>query len=49
MLPLITEEQKDIVFTAIMNDVHSWRKGITSRKKIQKLTKQLLILHQTQI
>ena len=28
MLPLINEEQKDIVFTAILNDIHSWRKGM---------------------
>jgi len=28
MLPLINEDQKDIVFTDILNDIHSWRKSM---------------------
>ena len=28
MLPLISEEHKDIVYTAILNDIHSWRKSM---------------------
>ena len=28
MLPIIKEEQKDIVFTDILNDVHAWRKSM---------------------
>ena len=28
MLPIINEEQKDIVFTDILNDIHAWRKGM---------------------
>ena len=28
MLPIINEEQKDIVFTDILNDIHAWRKSM---------------------
>ena len=28
MLPIINEEHKDTVFTAILNDIHSWRKSM---------------------
>ena len=28
MLPIINEDQKDIVFTDILNDIHSWRKSM---------------------
>ena len=28
MLPIIKEEQKDIVFTDILNDIHAWRKSM---------------------
>ena len=28
MLPLINEEQKDLVFTDILTDIHSWRKSM---------------------
>ena len=28
MLPIISEDHKDIVFTAILNDVHAWRKSM---------------------
>ncbi len=28
MLPLINEEHKDTVFTAILEDTHAWRKGM---------------------
>lgn len=28
MLPIISEDHKDTVFTAILNDIHSWRKAM---------------------
>ena len=28
MLPLINENQKDLVFTDILNDIHAWRKSM---------------------
>ena len=28
MLPLINEDQKDVVFTAILNDISAWRKSM---------------------
>ncbi|MCQ2958341.1 MAG: hypothetical protein MJ180_05520 [Candidatus Gastranaerophilales bacterium] len=28
MLPIITEEHKSTVFTAILDDIHSWRKSM---------------------
>ena len=28
MLPLINEDQKDVVFTAILNDISAWRKNM---------------------
>ena len=28
MLPIINEDQKDLVFTDILNDIHAWRKSM---------------------
>ncbi|MDD3593736.1 MAG: hypothetical protein PHX18_03810 [Candidatus Gastranaerophilales bacterium] len=28
MLPIITEEQKDLIFAEILKDLHSWRRGM---------------------